>query len=101
MKIEYDSEYHKAQKKKKVDDQLDQEDPIVRYFDGMGTGTARLIIDKHFDDTVWEKYGIKRLKNTGRYYIARIVDKGGELIDEVLIDKQNGSIQSLLRRTGP
>jgi hypothetical protein len=48
-----------------------------------------------------EKYGIKRLKNTGRYYIARIVDKGGELIDEVLIDKQNGSIQSLLRRTGP
>ena len=48
----------------------------------------------------WEKYGLKNLKNTGRYYIARLVEKDGTVIDEVLIDKQSGTIQSLRGRIG-
>jgi len=47
-----------------------------------------------------EKYGLKDLKNTGRYYIARLVEKDGTVIDEVLIDKQSGTIQSLRGRIG-
>jgi hypothetical protein len=78
----------------------DEEDPLARYFDGMGTATARIIINRHMDDNQWEKYGLKDLKNTGRYYLARLVEKDGTLIDEVLIDKQSGMIQSLRGKTG-
>lgn len=78
----------------------DGQDPLSRYFDGMGTATARIIINRHIDDNQWEKYGLKDLKNTGRYYIARIVEKDGRIIDEVLIDKQSGTIQSLRGKTG-
>jgi hypothetical protein len=41
----------------------------------------------------------KELKNTGRYYIAKIVEKHGRIIDEVLIDKQCGTIRSLRGKT--
>ncbi len=78
----------------------DGRDALTKYFDGMGTATARIIINRHIDDNQWEKYGLKDLKNTGRYYIARIVEKGGHVIDEVLIDKQSGTIQSLRGKTG-
>ncbi|MBW2053881.1 MAG: hypothetical protein JRI85_16845 [Deltaproteobacteria bacterium] len=40
------------------------------------------------------------MKNTGRYYIARLVEKDGTVIDEVLIDKQSGTILSLRGRIG-
>ena len=80
--------------------QPDEEDPLARYFDGMGTATARIIINRHLDDDQWEKYGLKDLKNTGRYYIARLVEKNGTVIDEVLIDKQSGTIQALRGRIG-
>jgi hypothetical protein len=78
----------------------DEDDPLARYFDGMGTATARIIISRHLDDNQWEKFGLKDLKNTGRYYIARIVEKDGTFIDEVLIDKQSGTIQSLRGQIG-
>lgn len=78
----------------------DGRDPLTKYFDGMGTATARIIINRHIDDNQWEKYGLKDLKNTGRYYIAKIVEKDGTIIDEVLIDKQSGTIQSLRGQIG-
>lgn len=78
----------------------DGRDALTRYFEGMGTATARIIINRHIDDNRWEKYGLKDLKNTGRYYIARVVEKNGSIIDEVLIDKQSGTIQSLRGQTG-
>lgn len=78
----------------------DEEDPLTKYFEGMGTATARIIINRHIDDNQWEKYGLKDLKNTGRYYIARIVEKDGRVIDEVLVDKQSGTIQSLRGKIG-
>ncbi len=70
-------------------------DPLAKYLDGMGTATARILIDRHIDDNLLEKYGLKDLKNRGRYYIAKIVESDGTLIDEVIIDKQAGTIQSL------
>ena len=45
-----------------------------------------------------KKYGLKDLKNRGRYYSAKIIEPNGKLIDEVLIDKQNGVINSLHRK---
>ena len=75
--------------------EMDTEYPLGGYLDGMGTFTARIIISRHLDDEHWEKYGLEDLKNTGRYYIARVAEKDGRIIDEVLIDKQAGTIQSL------
>lgn len=77
-----------------------ERDRFARHFDGMGTATARFIINRHLGGDQWEKYGLKELKNTGRYYFARLIEKDGKVIDEVLIDKQTGRIQSLRGKTG-
>ena len=78
----------------------DGQDALTKYFDGMGTATARIIIHRNIDDDQWEKYGLKDLKNTGRYYLAKIVEIDGTVIDEVLVDKQSGTIQSLRGKIG-
>ena len=71
---------------------------IGEYLDGMGTATARILINKRLSEKFIKKYGLKDLKNRGRYYTAKIIEPNGKLIDEVLIDKQNGLINSLHRR---
>jgi len=100
MKVKNFQEGNETQQKKDAAVRTDEEDPLSKYLDGMGSATARILIDRHLDDDVWEKYDLKELKNTGRYYIAKIVSADGKLIDEVLIDKQSGTIKSLFRRTG-
>ena len=74
------------------------EDILTDYLDGMGTATARILINKRLSEKFIEKYGLKDLKNRGRYYSAKIIEPNGKLIDEVLIDKQNGTINSLHRK---
>lgn len=65
--------------------------------DGMGTGTARIIIDREASRRITESYRLKGLQNKGRYYVARVVRPDGSLIDELLVDKQNGRIQFMKR----
>ncbi|MCD6272244.1 MAG: hypothetical protein J7K30_05225 [Deltaproteobacteria bacterium] len=79
---------------------MDGRDALTKYSHGMGTLITRIIINRHIDDNQWEKYGLKDLKNTGHYYFAKIVEKDARVIDEVLINKQSGRIQSLRGRTG-
>ena len=67
-------------------------EPGFEFLDGMSTGTARFIIDREVDPDILEKYDIKELKNKGRYYLARIMNKDGEVAETVLIDKLNRSI---------
>ena len=74
------------------------EDILTDYLEGMGTATARILINKRLSEKFIKKYGLKDLKNRGRYYTAKIIEPNGKLIDEVLIDKQNGTIISLHRR---
>jgi hypothetical protein len=71
---------------------------LTEYLDGMGTATARILINKRLSEKFIKKYGLKDLKNRGRYYSAKIIEPNGNLIDEVLIDKQNGVINSLHRK---
>ncbi len=61
--------------------------------DGMGTGTARIIIDREASRRICEDFNLKGLENKGRYYVARVVRPDGSLIDELLVDKQNGRVQ--------
>jgi len=64
----------------------------LEFLDGMSTGTARFIINRGINSEHLEKYNIKDLENKGRYYLAKIVNKDGEVADTVLIDKLNRSI---------
>jgi len=67
-------------------------EPGLEFLDGMSTGTARFIIDREISPDFLEKYDIEDLENKGRYYLAKIVNKDGEVTDTVLIDKLNRSI---------
>jgi hypothetical protein len=71
---------------------------LTEYLDGMGTATARILINRRLSEKFIKKYGLKDLENRGRYYSAKIIEPNGNLIDEVLIDKQNGIINSLHRK---
>ena len=72
-----------------------EEDPqrLQDILDGMGTGTARIIIDREASRRISEDFNLKGLENKGRYYVARVVRPDGSLIDELLVDKQSGRIQ--------
>ena len=67
-------------------------EPGLEFLDGMSTGTARFIIDREISTDLLEKYDIKDLENKGRYYLAKIVNQDGDVVDTVLIDKLNRSI---------
>lgn len=66
---------------------------IRELFDGMSTGTARIIIQEELDGQMSESYDIDGLENEGRYYVARIVRPDGSAIRRLLIDKQTGKVQ--------
>jgi hypothetical protein len=75
------------------------EDPqrLQDILDGMGTGTARIIIDREASRRISEDFNLKGLENKGRYYVARVVRPDGSLIDELLVDKQNSRVQFMKR----
>ena len=76
-----------------------EKDLFVRYLDDMSASTAKILINRHLNDSVMEKFDLKDLKITGRYCTATIVEEDGKLIAEVLIDKQTGKIQRVLKRS--
>lgn len=57
--------------------------------DGMSTATARFIIERNVGEKIGEIFDVTDLKNTGRYYIAKIVRPDGSVIEQLLVDKQN------------
>lgn len=79
--------------------QPDEGDSLSIYLHGMSALNARISINRHFDDSVLEKFDLKELKDMGRYYTATIVEADGKLIVKVLIDKQTGEIQRVLKRS--
>ncbi len=64
----------------------------IDFLDGMSTGTARFIIDRKVSGDILKKYEIQDMQNQGRYYLAKIVDKDGNVTDTVLIDKMNRTV---------
>ena len=78
--------------------QFEANDFLSVYFDGMGEGTARILINRRLNERLLKKYGVEDLKNIGRYYSAKIIGSNGELVDEVLVDKQCGVIASLRKK---
>jgi len=66
---------------------------IREIFDGMSTGTARIVIEQELGERVSGKYKLQSLENKGRYYLATIIQKEGRTIATLLVDKQNGNVQ--------
>jgi hypothetical protein len=66
---------------------------VQEMFDGMSTGTARIIIEKQISQEIREKFKIDQVENQGRYYLARIVRHDGSTIQRLLVDKQTGNIR--------
>jgi len=73
--------------------QFSQNEIIQELFDGMSTGTARIIIEREVSRAIEEKFNIDQVKNKGRYYMAKIVRLDGSTIQRLLVDKQTGSVQ--------
>jgi hypothetical protein len=70
-----------------------QNEIIQELFDGMSTGTARIIIEQEVSQAIKEKFNIDQVKNKGRYYMAKIFRPDGSTIQRLLVDKQTGSVQ--------
>ena len=70
-----------------------QNEIIQELFDGMSTGTARIIIEREVSRQISEEFNISPVENKGRYYIAKIVRPAGSPIQRLLVDKQTGSVQ--------
>ena len=74
-----------------------EKEVIHKLFDGMSTGTARIIIEQDVGPKISEEYNIGTVENKGRYYIAKIVRPDGSPIQRLLIDKQTGNVQMVGR----
>jgi hypothetical protein len=70
---------------------------IKELFDGMSTGTARIIIEREVSQAISEKFNISSIENKGRYYVAKIVRPDGNPIQRLLVDKQTGNVQMIGR----
>jgi hypothetical protein len=77
--------------KQKMDPAADDHEKAMEIMDGMGTGTARLIIEHEsgyaLDD---DDYSLGHLENTGRYYLGKIVRHDGTVAQRLMVDKQTG-----------
>jgi hypothetical protein len=68
---------------------------MLNAMDGMGTGTARFVIERKLPDNIGELYRIGGLENKGRYYLAKIIGNDGRVVNQLLVDKQNATIHFL------
>jgi hypothetical protein len=80
------------------DNPYDDENVDEFFSDGMSMITATEIIKERINEDLISEYGIDELKNTGRYYIARVSESNGNVVHTLLVDKQNGMVRSLHRK---
>lgn len=67
----------------------------IAAFDGMGTATAGFVIERNVPDdfgVIWE---VGDIQNIGRCCMAKVLRPEGGIVDELLVDKQNGAIHFL------
>jgi hypothetical protein len=58
--------------------------------DGMSDKSATFLIGQCANNTAYKVYG---LENKGRYFTARVLDKKGKVVNELLVDKLNGHVK--------
>ena len=60
--------------------------------DGMSLESAKLAIGRCAGNS---QFGIHGLENKVRYFTAKVIDSKGQQVNEILVDKQNGSVRFL------
>jgi len=70
-------------------------DKVRRIQEGMSTGTATLLISDAMSDKYTEDFQLKPLENRGRYFTGHVVDQDGNVIENLLVDKQTGQVRFL------
>ena len=66
--------------------------------DGMGAGTAMLVIEHQLSSQVGREQKVEGLENMGRYYVAKIVERDGAIIQRLMVDKQTGIVRFITDR---
>lgn len=87
--FEYIKNYH-DKNNKSIDP--DEDSKWRELFDGMSSGTARIVIDREAGENLPADYKVD-LKNEGRYYVAAIVGHQGKILQRLLVDKQTGDVK--------
>ncbi|RJQ78962.1 MAG: hypothetical protein C4519_11480 [Desulfobacteraceae bacterium] len=77
---------------KKQSAAADKDPEWQELFDGMSTGTARIVIDREAGDHLPADYAVD-LQNKGRYYVAKVVGQNGSVLKRMLVDKQTGDVR--------
>lgn len=85
----YKSQSEDSEPSEKVEMASEDRAAVRELFDGMSTGTARIVIEEELE----EGAKVDSLENKGRYYVARIVRPDGSAIRRLLVDKQTGNVQ--------
>jgi len=62
--------------------------------DGMSDESAKFLIGKCANKTGYKVYG---LENKGRYFTAKVLDRNGNMVSELLLDKSNGNVKFIRR----
>ena len=60
--------------------------------DGMSLESAKLAIGRCANNSRYEIHGIE---NQGRYFTAKVMDSKGRQVNELLVDKLNGTVKFL------
>lgn len=66
--------------------------------DGMGAGTAMLVIENQLSGQIGRGKKVEGLENMGRYYVAKIVERDGAIIQRLMVDKQTGIVRFITDR---
>ena len=58
--------------------------------DGMSAESAKFLIGQCANNKAYKVYG---LENKGRYFTAKVLDRKGKTVNELLVDKLNGHVK--------
>lgn len=87
------NQYGSAEKQGNSENNDSRNDIFQELFEGMSSGTARIVIEQELNRSLHEEYNIEQVENQGRYYMARIVRPDGTTLQRLIVDKQTGTVR--------
>ena len=73
-------------------DNINEDDDRPRPRDGMSAQSAIFQIGKFANSS---EYSVDEVENKGRYFTAKILNRAGNVVNEIIVDKLNGRVKFL------
>ena len=73
-------------------EQITEDESKSRQRDGMSAQSAIFQIGKYANRS---EYRVNGVENKGRYFTAKILNKSGNVVNEIIVDKSNGRVKFL------